>query len=403
MCRASLLQPILLALAVVSTVSCQTAQDVDTGLREALSRGEVVRELLLTGELRAVRSIAIKAPETSIFQMRIQFMAEEGSFVKAGDPLLDFDNSSLVSQALDLESRILDAETRIVAKRNEVESSLKTLEIELAQAEHDAEQARLQAAVDENLLSRKVWQERQLASSSAERRLDEARKRIGSTRRRGQADLAVLEIERDKLEADLGSARQDADLLSIKAPAEGLVVYERRQQSTARFQEGDSCWPGSTVVRLPDLDEMEVLFHVNEVDAPLLTVGTPVDLELDSFPGETLRGVVRSIPSMAVKRDETSRIAVFQVVAELEETWRGRMKPGMSVRGRLVVERLSDVPRIRRGVVQHDGERYYVELPGSSPEEPRQVGLDVVSRDAVHLALTEDSWSRLQGQVGAPS
>ena len=42
-------------------------------------------------------------------------MAEEGTIVEAGDPLLDFDNSSLADQVRTLEIQILEAETRIEA------------------------------------------------------------------------------------------------------------------------------------------------------------------------------------------------------------------------------------------------------------------------------------------------
>ena len=69
-------------------------------MSRALRLGPLLAALprLLRGELRAVRSIAVKAPETNIFQMRIQFMAEEGSQVEPGDPLLDFDRVLFVKR-----------------------------------------------------------------------------------------------------------------------------------------------------------------------------------------------------------------------------------------------------------------------------------------------------------------
>ena len=52
---------------------------------------------------------------------------------------------------------------------------------------------------------------------------------------------------------------RDVDLLTIEAPTDGLVVYASRERSTAKWQEGDSCWPGQTLMRLPDLSEMQVV------------------------------------------------------------------------------------------------------------------------------------------------
>ncbi len=363
----------------------------------AVIRGDFTRELLLTGELQSVRSIEIKAPQTNIFQMRIQFMAEEGSVVRAGDPLLDFDNSALAEQVRDLESRILDAEIQIANKDSELKSALKDLEIELAQREFDFERTRLEASVDPEVLSRKEHAERQLALTKATRELQETRDRIALTQRRGQAELDVLTIERDKLKQDMLAARDGVELLSIRAPAEGLVVYERRQGTTLRYQEGDSCWPGQAVIRLPDLSEMQVVFFVNEVDAPQLRTGMPVRVTLDAFPGRALTGEILSVPSMAVKRDETSKVAVFKVTASLSETWAGEMKPGMSALGRIVIDRMDDVPLVARERVRFDGEHYWLERVAADGSRGEAQRIDPLSRNERFYVVSEDEFARLTG------
>ena len=48
------------------------------------------------------QSVSIKAPQTSLFQMRIQFMAEEGVVIRKGETVLEFDNSSLTDQVRSL-------------------------------------------------------------------------------------------------------------------------------------------------------------------------------------------------------------------------------------------------------------------------------------------------------------
>jgi multidrug efflux pump subunit AcrA (membrane-fusion protein) len=363
-----------------------------------VDRGPFQRELLLTGELEAVRSVSIKSPQTRIFQMSIQFMAEEGTVVREGDPLLDFDNSALADQVRDLETRILDAETQIVAKRAELASALKDLEIEVAEKEYEEGRTRVEAEIDPSVVSREDYSERQLAHRKAARELAETHDRVRLTRDRGQAELDVLIIDRDKLRADLRAAQDGLDLLSIKAPAEGLVVYERRPQTTLRFQEGDSCWPGQAVLRLPDLSEMQVVFHVNEVDAPLLEVGMPVRITVDAFPGRELSGTIEQIPSMAVKRDEDSRVAVFNVVASLSETWVGEMKPGMSSLGRVVVERREDVPRVPRRLVRFDGTDYWV-VPPVEDLAPRRI--EPLARNARHYRISEDDYAALTGAAPA--
>ena len=392
--------PALVALGSLALAGCSSTGSVDsvsaaTGDDGWIRRGEFVHELLLTGELQAVRSVAIKSPQTRIFQMRLQFMAKEGSFVKAGDDLLDFDNSALAEQVRDLETRILDAKMQIVARKAELASALKDLEIEIAEKEYELGRARLDAGVDPEVLSDEEHSERQLTYTKAQREMQETLTRIELTRERGQAEVDVLMIDRDKLEADLYGAQDGLQLLSIKAPSDGLVIYEKRQGTTLRYQEGDSCWPGQGIIRLPDLSDMEAVMLVNEVDAPQLEVGMSVAISLDAFPGRELTGVVRHIPSMAVKRDEDSKVAIFRVITTLSETWVGEMKPGMSARGLVVLERREDAPLILRALVQTDGSSYWVRR-GDQADGDREL-ITPLARNATHYMLSEEDYARLAG------
>jgi len=377
-------------LAALTTGCSSPAPAVEPGAATAaagIRQGEFVRELLITGELQAVRSLSVKAPQTRVFQMRIQFMAEEGSRVRKGDPLLGFDNAALADQVRDLETRILDAETQVVAKRSELASTLKDLEIELAQREYERERSRLDAEIDPDVLSRKEYGERQLAYSKAQEELDEVHERVRLTHERGAAELDVLVIERDRLQRDIASTRDGLSLLTILAPADGLVVYETRPGTTLPFQEGDSCWPGQGVLQLPDLGEVQVMFHVSEVDAPLLTPGTAVEIYLDAYPDHVLPGTIGDIPSMAVKRSEASKVAVFKVPAKLGGSWAGEMKPGMSARGRVVLERVPDAWLVPRGeVLQVEGRHHLRRRGPDGTDVPGDV-IEVLARNALYYRV----------------
>jgi len=366
-----------------------------------VTRGDFVRDLQLTGELEATQSIAVKSPETSLWQLRITYMAEEGSFVEKGQPILDFDNSSLAAQHRELETQILDARTQIVAKKAELASALKDLEIELAEKEYENDRTRVEASVDPEVMSAKEYSERTLAWEKAQTSLKETLDRMDLTKDRGKAEVDVLEINLAKLEGDLQKAADHLDLLSIKAPADGLIVYERRQGTTLRFQEGDSCWPGQNVMQLPDLNEMKVVFSVSEVDAPLLSEEMPVEVSLDAFPGRRLMGKIANIPSMAVRREDDSKLRIFKVTAMLEETWVGEMKPGMSVRGRIELDRKSGAPVVARNAVRFDGTDYWLDAAaGAADTAPRRI--EPLDRNAHWYLISEEDYARLAGAETEP-
>lgn len=364
-------------------------------------RGDFEEEILLTGELKAVRARTVVAPETSIFQMRIQYLPDEGSEVREGDPLVDFDNTALADRVQDLETRILDAETQIAAKMSELATSLMDLEIERAQKTYESDRAVVRAAIDPDVLSRKEYAERQFEKRKASMERTEVQERIDHTNGKGQAELDVLIIDKEKLERDLLSTRKDLEVLSVKAPQDGLVVYEYREGSQLKWKEGDNVWPGQPVVNLPDLSAMEVQFAVSEVDAPRLRVGMPVRITIDSLPQRELSGRVVEIPSMAVTRDPDSTVRIFRVRSTLSETIRGVMKPGMSVLGRLTVGRRSGALLVAREAVTFDGASYRMNAGPDRGAAPEWLAIQPVGRNARHYLL-EPGADALEAP-GAPS
>src|SRR3954464_603406 len=69
-------------------------------------RGSFRQRLILSGELAAERGEAMNVPRTNAFQLTIRWMAPDGVPVKAGDPVVAFDNSQF---STDLEEKRLSA------------------------------------------------------------------------------------------------------------------------------------------------------------------------------------------------------------------------------------------------------------------------------------------------------
>ena len=361
----------------------------EAGVGSGIFRGDFEEQILLTGELKAVRARTIVAPETSIFQMRIQFLPDEGSEVKQGDPLVDFDNTALADRVQDLETRILDAETQIAAKRSELATAMMDLQIEKAQKRYEADRAAARASVDPVVLSRKDYAERQFDGRKTAMERAEVQVRIERTEAKGKSELDVLIIDKEKLERDLVSTRKDLEILSVKAPQDGLVVYEYRDGSQTKWKEGDNVWPGQPVASLPDLSAMEVQFAVSEVDAPRLRVGMPVAITIDSLPERHLSGSIVEIPSMAVTRAPDSSVRIFRVRSTLSETIRGTMKPGMSVLGRVIVDQRAGAFLVARDSVMYDGARYTMPGDGRNASERREIR--PIGRSARHYLVEADT------------
>src|SRR5829696_235170 len=63
----------------------------------AVRRGDLQERMLVTGELVAEQAAPLDVPRTRAFQLQIRWIAEDGTPIKAGQPVVEFDNSTFAS------------------------------------------------------------------------------------------------------------------------------------------------------------------------------------------------------------------------------------------------------------------------------------------------------------------
>ena len=71
-------------------------------------------EILLSGEVAARNSEVFVAPQGEFWMIQIAWMIEEGESVKAGDPVVQYDTSSITAKLEQLEAKVrkVKAESR---------------------------------------------------------------------------------------------------------------------------------------------------------------------------------------------------------------------------------------------------------------------------------------------------
>ena len=125
--------------------------------------------------------------------------------------------------------------------------------------------------------------------------------------------------------AKLALAQANLDKMTIRAPFAGQIGI--RQVSV-----GDYLKEGVELVNLEDLSSMKADFRVPEQISGRLAMGQTVQLQSDAFPGANFPAKVVAIDPAV---DAAGRSLLLR--AELRDTSR-RLKPGMFVRVRLVLE-----------------------------------------------------------------
>src|SRR5215470_5962254 len=322
-----------------------------------VKRGSVKKVLLLDGELRAVRSRTIFGG-SSWEDVKIVYMPPEGTVVKAGDLVLELDSTNTLNKIKDTDEKIVAAENEIVRIKSQHESTLRDLEVELSKLWLTYEQSKLKAKIPDEVVSRREFQEAQLALEKAKTEYENQLNKIEQKKKEQAAELQVKIIEKEKLKVQLDRAKTDLGGMRIKAPTDGMVLYNDHWNWNERrkLQIGDLVWGGWPVVRLPDLTEMEVLAQVNEVDGPRLSIGAKAEVKLDSYPDKVITGAIKDISQTAIKASWMAKAKIFRVTISLDKTLMEIMKPGMSAQVSVTIGEAQPNLLVPRSTVKFDGE-----------------------------------------------
>ena len=142
----------------------------------------------------------------------------------------------------------------------------------------------------------------------------------------------------------------------LTAPGPGLVIHGEAGDDDRKVREGDRVEAGIAVVRLPDLDDLQVELSVHELDRVHLREGQAVRVGFDAFPDLRIDGAIERIAQLAGPARRRSRIQRFDVAVTLHGS-DPRLRPGMTARAEIVVDRRDDVLRVPRAALARDDGR----------------------------------------------
>ena len=219
--------------------------------------------------------------------------------VKAGDLLIQIDPADYEAQVAQSEAAVAAAQAALDNLANQVELQYATIA--------QAQAARLSAEALE--VEARQEQERQQSLSQTEsgtrQRFEQAVANYAKAQADVRASRAVIAAQQHQLEvlqgtrkqraadleatkASLASAKLKLGYTKISAPFDG-VVGERQ------VQPGDYVNIGTNLINVVPLPKVYVIANYKETQLTHVAPGQPVEITVDSFPREKLRGKVERI------------------------------------------------------------------------------------------------------------
>jgi len=269
-----------------------------------VQQGEVVVRTFARGELRAVRSATLTAP--NLFgTVQVTKLAEIGSFAREKDLVIEFDDAELVSSVEEKQLEIDQIDEQY--KKSEADLAIRNNQdqVELLRARYSVRRSELEVKRNE-LLSPIDQKKNQLNLEESKRRLSQLQSDIKSRQEQAEAELAVLRERKQKALLEMARARTRLNQVKVLSPMSGLVAVRQNNSSRMGFgfdvpdiREGDQVQPGMPIADVLDLSELEVVARVGELDRANLSENQEVILALDAVPNETFRGHIKTMSSTA--------------------------------------------------------------------------------------------------------
>ncbi len=295
---------------------------------------------------------------------RAAMIQAEKDFAAAKIAVQEYLEGTFVTALLDAENQITIASENLRSAQNSLEHAevmfrkgyISNLDLESERFAVERAQLELDSAnTAKNVLTRftkeKMLQELQSKSDAAEARV-----------RSEQASFSLEESRLKRLESQLLKC-------IIHAPADGMAVYANESDfpgmsQEPQIEEGSAVRERQTILRLPDLSQMQVKVNVHESKVEELgqamreaeRTGQELRARIE-IQGQQLPGRLVRIANQPAPPDfRTGNIKQYPTVIAVEGTAEG-LRPGMTARCEVVVTHLSDVLTIPvAAVLEHGGE-----------------------------------------------
>jgi membrane fusion protein (multidrug efflux system) len=219
--------------------------------------------------------------------------------VKAGDLLVQIDPADYEAQVAQAEAGVAGAQAALDNLDNQVELQYATI------AQGEAQLVSAQAQEVEARQEQERQQSLEHTDAGTRQKLEQAVAAYARAQADVRASRAVIAEQRHQLEVLAGTKRQRAaDLMGAKAALSAARLKLGYTRIVAPFdgvvgerevQPNDYVNVGSNLINVVPLPDVYVVANYKETQLTRVRPGQPVEVTVDSFPGERLHGRVERI------------------------------------------------------------------------------------------------------------
>jgi HlyD family secretion protein len=272
---------------------------------------DLVSKVTANGKIQARRKVDLSA---LVMGQIVNLAVKEGDRVQKAQLLLQIDKAQLAAAAA-------GSEASLAAMRNDLQAARSTAE----QARIDYERARRN--FDAKIL--------------AEADLQKAKSVLDTAK----ANLAATEERMRQASATLAGSRDSLSKTTVTAPINGVVTALPIKEGEVTVI-GTMNNPGTQLLTISDMSEVEAVMMVDETSTPQVKVGQSATLSVDAYPGKKFKGTVTEVGSSPIPKNDPDLLTLtanseainFKVKIRVDDP-PDTVRPGFSVTAEIVTGR----------------------------------------------------------------
>lgn len=342
-----------------------------------VKHGEFLDSLQFRGEVKALRSVTISAPAEA-GELRIIKISPEGTAVKPGDVVVEFDGTKTLQDLAQFRSTLKSAEAEIGQAKAQARLAEEEDKTAVLKARYDVEGAKLEASKQE-IVSKIEGEEAKLKLADSEQRLREAETKQKSDERLNQATIESKVQAAEKAKYDVARAERSLAQMTERAPSEGTISLLQHWTGSGEstYRPGDQAWPGAAIAELPDATTLRITARVDETERGRLALKQPVNVQLNAIPDRQFTGHIEQIGAIASIDFSGGwpfpRNFILEILLDQTDP---RFKPGITGEVTVVVDKVPNALTLpAQALFQKSGQNVaYVWRGGQFEEQPIQIG-----------------------------
>ncbi len=296
---------VIALLVVVAAVRQRSKPKGETVTVEKVTPRTIKEKVAASGKIFPQKEIKISSVVSGEV---VELLVEEGDSVVRGQLLARVDPEAVQSQVERGVAGVNSAKAQLASSRSQVEQQRAAKEQIQAQLGNAREiHKRNEQLRKEGVISQADYD----ASLSSLQGLEANLRAADANIRAAQENVRGSEFSIQSSDATLKELRTSLRRTTIYAPSGGIVSKLSIEQGESVV--GTAQMSGTEIMRIANLNAMEVRVDVSENDIPRVTVGDEVEIEVDAYIGRIFKGNVTQIARSSTSTGTSTSLTSDQV------------------------------------------------------------------------------------------